>query len=420
LHPSNWLLIDASAALNGLAQMLTVRSEILASAAEVAADKAAVDAALALLSVSALQTIGGTPVTITDYDNAKNFPNTVIYAAAPASLLVNGFEYGVVGSPGRAGLGFYYALDANNGYIQLVAIGSGNRWYRRYEGGVWLPWSKLPNFNEVVRRDFQLTGNAEGAVDGATTAGADIYKIAGGSSNLPSWASVGDIMLAMNTSTAEGSLLIIGRNGKIATKGKTGNVWGAWIEYLVPTEITRKGLTLSGNANSLMGGGNIIGGDIYRVVAGFSNLPTWAAVDDVLINMPATATDGAQICLSQTGVGAIRGFNGGVWTSWTDIQNPLRFESAQIAYANDGSGSVAHGLGAVPRQVDAYLICLTAQGGIAVGDRLRINPAFVQVKADATNISYRVLNTGIASMNAGGTATSLTPANFRLVLQADL
>lgn len=420
LHPANWLLIDASAALNGLAQMLTIRSEVLSAAAEVAVDKAAVDAALALLSVSALQTIGGTPVTITDYDNAKNFPNTVIYAASAASLLPSGFEYGVVGSPGRAGLGWYYSLDANNGYISIIALASGNRWERRYEAGVWQAWSRPANRNEVVRRDYQLTGNAEGIVDNTATVGADIYKVAAGSSNLPSWASIGDVILAFNTSNAEGSLLIVGRNGRIATKGKTGNVWGAWIEHLVPTEITRKGLTLSGNANSLMGGSNIIGGDIYRVVAGFSNLPSWAAVDDVLINMPATTTDGAQICLSQTGVGAIRGFNGGVWSAWTDIQNPLRFESGQIAYANDGSGSVAHGLGVVPRQLDVYLICLTAQGGINVGDRLRVNPAFVQVKADATNITYRVLNTGIASMGAGGTAVSLTPANFRLVLQAEL
>lgn len=419
-HPSNWLLIDASAALNGLAQMLTIRTEVFDARDDVEDDRLAVNAALSGLHLAALDTIGGTPITITDYDNAKNFPNTVIYAASPASLLPSGFEYGVVGSPGRAGLGFYFSLDANNGYVSIIALASGNRWERRYEGGVWQAWSRPANRNEVVRRDYQLLGNAEGIVDNTATFGADIYKVAAGSSNLPTWASLGDIIVGFSSSNAEGSLLLVGRNGRIATKGKTGNVWGAWIEHLIPTEIARKGLTFGGNANTLMGGSNVIGGDFYRIVAGFSNLPSWAAVDDTLINMPSTATDGAQICLSQTGVGAIRGFNGGVWTAWTDIQNPVRFESAQIAYANDGSGSVAHGLGAVPRELDAYLICLTAQGSLAIGDRYRIPTAFISVRADATNVYYRVLNTGISIMAAGGTATALTAANFRLLLQASL
>ncbi len=235
LNPTNWLLVDASAALNGLAQMLTIRSEVLAARDEVNNDQEAINTIVASLHMPAVATIGGTPIIITDWDNAKNYPNTVIYAASAASLLPSGFEFGVVGSPGRAGLGFYYSLDANNGYIIIVALASGNRWYRRYEGGIWLPWSKNPNMNEIVRRDFQLTGNAETSVDAATTQGADVYKIVAGASNLPTWAGIGDTMLAFNTGVNDGSLIIVGRNGKIATKGKTAGVWSPWFDAVNST-----------------------------------------------------------------------------------------------------------------------------------------------------------------------------------------
>jgi len=281
--------------------------------------------------VTYMNVVGSFAKAVTDWDQASLYRNTYLSGDVATSLLPTGYE-GQTGGVGRAGVGVYYSADATNGVCVVHAYPGNNRWQRMYIAGVWSTWTKLPNYNEVVRRDFRLTGNANTAVSGATVPGADFYLIDTGSTNIPTWASVGDMLLSYNQDNSNGTQLVMSRTGKAAIRGVLANVW----------------------------------------------------------------------------------------SSWTDVQNFARFESAQTAYTNDSSGSIAHGLGAVPRNLGGYLVCLTAQGGISVGDRLRVNTAFLQLRADATNIVYRVLNTGISSMGAGGTATVLTPANFRLVLTAEL
>lgn len=417
-NPTKWLLVDANAALNGLAQMLTIRNDVFTASNEVNTNRAAVEAIIAQLHMPAVATIGGSPITITDWDNAKNFPNTVIYAGAAASLLSSGFEYGVVGSPGRAGLGFYYSIDANNGYIIIVAMASGNRWYRRYEGGTWQAWSKNPNMNEIVRRDFVLTGNAEAAVDTATTQGGDLYKIAAGASNLPSWASIGDVMLATNTGASDGALLVLGRNGRVASKGKLAGSWSSWQDHSLLNETVRKGLTHGGDINSLLTAGTAGYTDVYTLTAGFTNGPVGAAVGDKIINACIDATNGAQIALLKNGKMYSRGLNAGVFSVWTGPTTPAVFESAQLTYANDTTASIAHGLGAIPKYVDIFAVCLTAQGGLAVGDVLRVTNK-LDVWMTSTLVYYQT-GVSIGKLQSGGTSTALTPANFRLIVRAGL
>lgn len=422
LHPSNWLLVDANAALNGLAQMLTLKDETVA--AQVAAEAAATAAAnvAATLQLPALAHFGSTPQVITDWDNAKNYPNTVVYAASAASLLPSGFEYNVAGSPGRAGLGFYYSLDANNGYIIIIALASGNRWDRRYEGGIWQNWSRPPNKNEVVNRGFSLTGNAEGIIDTLPLAGADFYKVAAGASNLPTWAALNDTILVTAVSTSDGSLTLFGRNGRIATKAKNAGVWGAWVDQSLLSETVRKGLTIGGDLNTLVAAGNAGFTDVYNLTAGFSNAPTGAAVGDKLINMCIDATNGMQIAVTKAGGSFIRTCNAGTWTAWID-ETRKRFISALTTYANGNQLTIAHGLGAVPNNISVFAVCQTAQSIITVGQRISlVGQSFTSIWADATNIKIQISNNGI-SFNPDGVGANqinLTAANFKILAIAEL
>lgn len=275
--------------------------------------------------------VGTNSKIITDWDQALLYKNTYLSGDVATSLLASGYE-GQTGGSGRAGVGVYYAVDSNNGVMVVHAYPGNNRWQRMYIAGVWQNWSKIPNATEIVRRDYKLLGNANSAVSGSLTPGADFYLVDTGSSNIPTWASVGDMLLSYNKDNLNGTQFLISRSGKAA----------------------------------------------------------------------------------------IRGVTAGTWTNWIDAYNYGRFESSQLTYVNDGTGIVAHGLGVVPRQLDAYLICLTAQAGIAVGNRYKIQSGQISLLADATNVSYSISGSGISVMASGNTSVFLTPSNFRLVVQADL
>lgn len=101
------------------------------------------------------------------------------------------------------------------------------------------------------------------------------------------------------------------------------------------------------------------------------------------------------------------------------------FTSSEQSITLSSKITVAHGLGAVPVEFDAYLVCKTAQSPYLV-DEVVLAPAQVQVggagynialSADATNIYARV-GTQISLLNDSGALLNLTAASWRLVVRA--
>lgn len=94
-------------------------------------------------------------------------------------------------------------------------------------------------------------------------------------------------------------------------------------------------------------------------------------------------------------------------------------------YALSTSTAQAHGLGAMPFIVVAYVECLTAELGYSIGDRVIIDgsiltgttPGAVVVAMDATNLTISISNVQIALPNkgTGGALTSITVANWKVV-----
>lgn len=103
------------------------------------------------------------------------------------------------------------------------------------------------------------------------------------------------------------------------------------------------------------------------------------------------------------------------------------FESAEITYAGDASGSAAaaHGLGAIPKKWEALIRCKTAEFNYSVGDEVLMggstangNPPLVST-ADATNITVSWQDVRSISNKTTGVGTgALTNANWKWVLRA--
>lgn len=100
-------------------------------------------------------------------------------------------------------------------------------------------------------------------------------------------------------------------------------------------------------------------------------------------------------------------------------------KAAPISFINGTAQTVAHGLGVVPSEFVAYIVCVTAQGTIAVGDMYNIsfsgtgdnganNPTNWQnFKVDNTNFTIQPSSNGFL-LNA----IIATAANFRIILKA--
>lgn len=89
-----------------------------------------------------------------------------------------------------------------------------------------------------------------------------------------------------------------------------------------------------------------------------------------------------------------------------------------------GTITLTHGLGVKPKLVEAVIICKTAEAGYAVGDE-------VTVEIEATTISYNFSvgrsattlrcvcgSSGLVAINTSGSVSTLTSANWRLVVRA--
>lgn len=107
------------------------------------------------------------------------------------------------------------------------------------------------------------------------------------------------------------------------------------------------------------------------------------------------------------------------------------FVSAEQTITAGGSLSLPHNLGVTPEFVRGHLICKTAEGGWAVGERYEISFSITDLASnggcaswsDATNVNFQfglkanVFDIIRRSATAGQTF-SITPANWRLVLKA--
>ncbi len=104
------------------------------------------------------------------------------------------------------------------------------------------------------------------------------------------------------------------------------------------------------------------------------------------------------------------------------------FESSDIAIVDSDSGSVAHGFGVAPKQIQVVLRCNSADVGYSTGDvytQVDVNNVkyaiFVDT-GDTTNISYRSESATEGSLQIrrkdNGSLVNATAGNWRLVIRA--
>lgn len=113
------------------------------------------------------------------------------------------------------------------------------------------------------------------------------------------------------------------------------------------------------------------------------------------------------------------------------------FESAQQTVVADGYNTVTHGFGVPPKFISAYLLCTSAIGGYAVGDRIEVSvssiyaiisgggtpiPSMIQVSADqATIFIKQTANMTLPNKSSASSSSNrvgVTSANFSLVVRA--
>ncbi len=101
------------------------------------------------------------------------------------------------------------------------------------------------------------------------------------------------------------------------------------------------------------------------------------------------------------------------------------FESAATAITTTGVTAIAHGLGAIPVEVQVFIECVTAEHGWAVGDLVEFvshsdsGISLTSWGCDATNVLIALSGTILPGNNkttAGG--VSLTTANWRYRVKA--
>jgi hypothetical protein len=140
----------------------------------------------------------------------------------------------------------------------------------------------------------------------------------------------------------------------------------------------------------------------------------YATAADTLVRLPK-GTDG-QVLVLASGL-----------PSWGAAGLSEYFESAEQTIADAGSRTIAHGLSAEPKLVQAVLVCKSAEHGYSIGDKVFLNPSgFGDLVArgfslvpDSTNLNVRYAANGIGVVNkSAGTSNSVTPASWRLVLRA--
>ena len=102
------------------------------------------------------------------------------------------------------------------------------------------------------------------------------------------------------------------------------------------------------------------------------------------------------------------------------------FQSAEQAITNAGALTIAHGLSATPKLLQAVLVCKSAEFGYSINDEVLVNPhgfgdltaRGISVVPDATNLNVRYGANGLGILNkTTGTSNTPTNASWRLVLR---
>jgi hypothetical protein len=98
------------------------------------------------------------------------------------------------------------------------------------------------------------------------------------------------------------------------------------------------------------------------------------------------------------------------------------YQSPQITITAGMVLPQAHGLSALPTQVRASLVCITAELNYSVGDEVQLGCGTASgqgiVEADATNVTILLQGTPSVPDKTAGTPSSITLADWKLVLRA--
>ena len=105
------------------------------------------------------------------------------------------------------------------------------------------------------------------------------------------------------------------------------------------------------------------------------------------------------------------------------------FVSAQFAITGGSAGTTAHGLSGTVRKVEAYFVCLTAEGGFSPGDYVAADLIFTSTSNEfnpmvwvrGANVGYLVGGAGCLLWDISNPLQNftLTPANWRFVIVAE-
>lgn len=262
--------------------------------------------------------------------------------------------------------------------------------------------------------------------------------------------------------------LFVAGNGSVSHQGTLGTLDG--YVYALPlakvartagvTNITAPDVTdlrsTSGVLNFVARGGDTMTGDLSIVSAGsrIFLVQTTANTTSATARMQGKTSGGVEVVgeVIADGSGAVRvkAFsnhplefytnnilralftNGGVLQTaagdpyYHKVNMPKFTSSAQNIPAAGATVSVAHTLGARPRQVWGVYRCITTDQGWAVNDEIAIGNVPVDggglLFADATNVSFKRSSTGTGPLilnKSTGASVNMTPANWNIIFYAN-
>ncbi|WP_137972009.1 hypothetical protein [Pseudomonas sp. F(2018)] len=177
---------------------------------------------------------------------------------------------------------------------------------------------------------------------------------------------------------------------------------------------------------NLTGGVTITG---FTIAAGKTYFVRFNAATTLTNNASIVTQSGADI-LAQAGDTCILRATASNVVEVLSYGTPLRpftkeYVSAEQTITAGGVVTLAHGLGVKPKLVRAYLVCKTAEHGWSVNDEVNIEALVASASsynygygANTTNIRAVCGGSGCVVHNASGSSSTVTAANWRLILRA--
>lgn len=111
-------------------------------------------------------------------------------------------------------------------------------------------------------------------------------------------------------------------------------------------------------------------------------------------------------------------------TAWTSLAyfgaSLVEGVNCVKAWTSSTSTTVLHGLGGIPKVIEVFAECLTAQNGYLVGDLVPYYQSNLAVIANATQLTVSHGSNSALSLppKAGGVLVAMTAANWRAVGKA--